>query len=500
VVVLSSSHGFHSTTFIRKDELDLEFNDHKAAYRIKRNSEIVRGFTVLTLCGIKPLVANNAKLMDLGQKILGKALFSMLMKQSFYGHFVAGENQGGIKPVISRMHSFGVKSILDYSVEADEAQHNEGEARFDANLKEFLQCIDVVKESTEGLGFAAIKITALGSPEILIHLSKCVERTIKYYTEVLKKKEIHTLDWSSLVKQKNDGPGGIFLVPILKTGKMEKLITEDDEGALTALEEEQFMNMVSRLHTLFKYAKEQDVRVQVDAEQSYFQPAIHRLTMEMMREYNTERAIVFNTQQCYLRKSLETVMSDLDQARRQNFYYGAKLVRGAYMEQERERAALHGYEDPINLDFEATSAMYHSVLDECLRRIKALKEAGEDPDKIKIMVASHNADTVRYGIRRMEELGLHPQDRVLSFAQLFGMCDQITFPLGQAGYSVYKYVPYGPVNEVLPYLSRRANENGTMLERVAKEKGLLFKELFRRMSKGDFFYKPKGHYKPVGFN
>ena len=129
VVVLSSSHGFHSTTFIRKDELDLEFNDHKAAYRIKRNSEIVRGFTVLTLCGIKPLVANNAKLMDLGQKILGKALFSMLMKQSFYGHFVAGENQGGIKPVISRMHSFGVKSILDYSVEVDEAEQKKEEKK-----------------------------------------------------------------------------------------------------------------------------------------------------------------------------------------------------------------------------------------------------------------------------------------------------------------------------------------------------------------------------------
>jgi len=236
----------------------------------------------------------------------------------------------------------------------------------------------------------------------------------------------------------------------------------------------------------------------VDAEQSYFQPAIHRLAIEMMRTYNTESAIVFNTQQCYLKKALKTVTLDLEQANRQGFYYGAKLVRGAYMEQERARAKLLGYKDPINPDYEATSAMYHSVLDECLRRIKALKDAGEDPQRVGIMVASHNADTVRYGVKRMEELGLDPQERVLCFAQLLGMCDQITFPLGQSGYSVYKYVPYGPVNEVLPYLSRRANENGGMLTKVAMEKALLRKELVRRLFGGQLFYKPQGVYKPVG--
>lgn len=120
----------------------------------------------------------------------------------------------------------------------------------------------------------------------------------------------------------------------------------------------------------------------------------------MMRTYNTESAIVFNTQQCYLKKALKTVTLDLEQAKRQNFYYGAKLVRGAYMEQERARAKLLGYKDPINPDYESTSAMYHSVLDECLTRIKALKDAGDDPQKIGIMVASHNADTVRYGVKR----------------------------------------------------------------------------------------------------
>jgi len=589
-VVPGSSNGIHTTVVSNKDKLDLSFNDHEAAYRSKKTSEVVRAYTVLTLCGIKPLVAHNATLMKLGQKILGKTLFGFMMKQSFYGHFVAGEDQEGIKPVIGRMHTFGVKSILDYSVEVDETEkkkeekksfnmkkaseakddankisqyvpldedehkeidrtHNlnsartffyQGEAECDSNMKVFINCIDAVKGSTGGTGFAAIKITALGRPEILIRLSECIEKTRRYYTQITGKKGmvikgkvdksafkdafkaknmdenadvqafldqmvgdnqglIHLFDWSGLIDKKK-GLGETFQVPNLETGKMEKLITGDDAGALTANEEEQFRNMVNRLHTIFKYAKNQNVRVMVDAEQSYFQPAIHRLAVEMMRTYNTESAIVFNTQQCYLKKALKTVTLDLEQAKRQNFYYGAKLVRGAYMEQERARAKLLGYKDPINADYEATSAMYHSVLDECLIRIKALKDAGEDPQKIGIMVASHNADTVRYAVKRMSELELDPQERVLCFAQLLGMCDQITFPLGQAGYSVYKYVPYGPVNEVLPYLSRRANENGGMLGKVALEKNMLGKELFRRISKGQLFYKPKGQYKPIGFN
>lgn len=589
-VAPGSSTGLHTTAVATKDKLDLSFNDHEAAYRSKKTSEVARAYAVLTLCGIKPLVAHNATLMKLGQKILGKTLFGLMMKQSFYGHFVAGEDQEGIKPVIGRMHSFGVKSILDYSVEVDESEkkkeekksfnmkkaseakddatkisqyvpldedehkeidrtHNlnsartffyQGEAECDANMKVFIDCIDAVKGSTGGTGFAAIKITALGRPEILIRLSECIEKTRRYYTQITGKKGmvikgkvdksafkdafkaknlddnadvqafldqmvgdnqglIHLFDWSGLIDKKK-GLGETFQVPNLETGKMEKLITGDDAGALTANEEEQFRNMVIRLHTIFKYAKNQNVRVMVDAEQSYFQPAIHRLAVEMMRSYNTESAIVFNTQQCYLKKALKTVTLDLEQAKRQNFYYGAKLVRGAYMEQERARAKLLGYKDPINADYEATSAMYHSVLDECLTRIKALKDAGDDPQKIGIMVASHNADTVRYGVKRMSELELDPQERVLCFAQLLGMCDQITFPLGQAGYSVYKYVPYGPVNEVLPYLSRRANENGGMLGKVALEKNMLGKELFRRISKGQLFYKPKGQYKPIGFN
>jgi len=171
-------------------------------------------------------------------------------------------------------------------------------------------------------------------------------------------------------------------------------------------------------------------------------------------------------------------------------------VRGAYMEQERERARALNYPDPINDSFEDTSEMYHKCLDLCMRRINSLKELGQEK-RVGIMVASHNEDTVRFAIKRMNELNIKPEDKVICFGQLLGMCDQLSFPLGQAGYSVYKYVPYGPVNEVLPYLSRRAHENKGILTKLEKEKSLLRQELRSRLSKGQLFYRPKGDYIPI---
>merc|ERR1711963_626804 len=178
-----------------------------------------------------------------------------------------------------------------------------------------------------------------------------------------------------------------------------------------------------------------------------------------------------------------------------------KLVRGAYMEQERARADNLGYVDPINPDFEATSAMYHACLNECMRRMHELKQFGDGREKkVGIMVATHNADTLRYTIEKMKEYDIKGDERLICFGQLLGMCDNLTFPLGQAGYSVYKYVPYGPVNEVLPYLSRRARENKGILQKLEVEKSLLRRELFDRIKKGQLIYNPKGDYIPVGFN
>lgn len=155
------------------------------------------------------------------------------------------------------------------------------------------------------------------------------------------------------------------------------------------------------------------------------------------------------------------------------------------MEQERERAATIGYEDPIQPTFNSTTHSYHSVMEEIMTQINHRPKG-----RIAVMVASHNEDTVRFCVEKMKDNSIGPQDRLICYGQLFGMCDHISFPLGQAEYSVYKYVPYGPVEEVLPYLSRRAMENRGVLKKVKKEKRLLWQELRRRLKSGELRYNP----------
>ncbi|XP_017470024.1 PREDICTED: proline dehydrogenase 1, mitochondrial isoform X1 [Rhagoletis zephyria] len=560
----------------QRDPLDASFNDPVAAFKSKTTWELIRAYLVYAVCSIETVVDNNHKLMKIANTLLGDKLFTMLMKATFYGHFVAGEDQVKIIPTLERLRSFGVKPILDYSVEEDlsqeEAEKREvessvssvgdikddgaipqyhvdksfadrrykvssartyfylNEATCERNMEIFIKCLEAVSGATFGTGITAIKLTALGRPQLLLQVSEVIMRTRKYMEDLVggqgnvlshhktindlekyysslgdnknvqdflknvtsdKEGILHLFPWSGIVDEDSQ-LSDTFRVPDPQTGQMRRLISQ-----IPPKEEEMFRNMIRRVNTIVKAAAELDVRIMIDAEQTYFQPAISRITLEMMRKYNKEKAIVFNTYQCYLREAFKEVCTDLEQAKRQNFYFGAKLVRGAYIEQERERAASMDYPDPICPNYEATTDMYHQTLTECLRRIKLLKDSGEDAKKIGIMVASHNEDTVRFAIERMKEIGISPEDKVICFGQLLGMCDYITFPLGQAGYSAYKYIPYGPVNEVLPYLSRRAQENKGVLKKIQKEKRLLLSEIRRRFFTGKIFYKPKGKYVPI---
>lgn len=237
------------------------------------------------------------------------------------------------------------------------------------------------------------------------------------------------------------------------------------------------------MDVLAKHAVENGVRLMVDAEQTYLQPAISRLAVEMQKIYNREKPVIFNTYQCYLKEAFDSVSLDVALSCREGWHFAAKLVRGAYMYQERERAEELGYEDPINPDYETTNWMYHKCLDFVLDEIALNGNAN-------VMVASHNEDTVKHTLRRMNELGLTPRENKVYFGQLLGMCDQISFPLGQAGFPVYKYVPYGPVDEVMPYLSRRAQENRGFMQGAQKERTLLWKELRRRATSGELLHRP----------
>ncbi|XP_053617333.1 proline dehydrogenase 1, mitochondrial [Plodia interpunctella] len=555
-----------------RDELDLNFNSPKDAFKSKKTSELVRAYVVYQICSVNWIVENNAMLMKRLRQVVGQKLFEAIMKATFYGQFVAGEDQNTIRPTIERLRSFGVKSILDYSVEEDLSQeeaekrevsastsscgdrNEEGqlkqyhveqkfadrrykvtsartyfylnEASCEKNMEAFLRSIDAVAGITKSTGLMAVKLTALGRPQLLLQLSevimkarsymqqigggtgnvlthhKTIEDFQRYFGDHKNKPEVqefvnkitsdkqgivHLFPWSNIL-DKDMNLSDSFRVPDPKTGQMRRLISQ-----ISPKEEEMFRNMLRRLNHIIQVANEKDVRIMIDAEQTYFQPAISRICLEMMRRYNKDKFLVFNTYQTYLKNTYNEIVTDLEQAQRQNFYWGAKCVRGAYIEQERARAAAMGYEDPTCENVDATTASFHKCLKEILSRAKT----GPQQGRVGIMVASHNEDTVRYAIRLMQEHDIKPDDKVVCFGQLLGMCDHITFPLGQAGYSAYKYVPYGPVLEVLPYLSRRANENRGFLVKIKKEKGLILKEIFRRVFTGQMFYKPDGKYTPV---
>ncbi|KAF7239910.1 Proline dehydrogenase 1, mitochondrial, partial [Varanus komodoensis] len=535
----------------------VDFSDAREAFRSKSSAELARGLLVLRLCAIGPLVERAEQLMHLSQKLLGRRLFEALMKLTFYGQFVAGEDQEAIKPLIQHNRAYGVGSVLDYSVEEDltteEAEKKEmdsctsafeketgkqrekrysvhrkfgdrrdgvisartyfyaDEAKCDRHMETFLKCIEASGGSSED-GFSAIKLTALGRPQFLLQFSEVLVKWGRFFhllaaeqgkaglaaletrleveklQEALAKLGIATkaesqhwftgeklgvsgtvdlLDWNSLIDARTE-ISKLLLVPNMKTGQLEPLLAH-----FTEEEEKQMKRMLQRMDVLAKKAVRTGVRLMVDAEQTYFQPAISRLTLEMQRKFNREKAA----------NAYDNVTVDVELSRREGWHFGAKLVRGAYMEQERSRAAEVGYEDPINATYEHTSEMYHRCLDYILEEIRHSRRAN-------VMVASHNKDTVEFTLRRMASLGLHPAENKVYFGQLLGMCDQITFPLGQAGFPVYKYVPYGPVNEVLPYLARRAQENKGFLARAKEEQDLLWAELKRRFCSGTLLSAP----------
>lgn len=548
----------------------MNFDNTQEAYKSKATWELLRSIMVFWLCSIDTLVDRNQQILSLSKKVLGQKLFEKMMKMTFYGQFVAGEDQESIKPVIRRNQAFGVGSVLDYSVEEDltqeEAEKKEiesstaeaekenlgaerrekkyqvqpgfgdrrggvisartyfyaDEAKCDHHMETFLKCIDASGGSSED-GFSAIKLTALGRPQFLLQFSEVlmkwrrffhqlaaeqgkagmaaveIELEVEKLQESLAKLGIATkdesrnwfsgenlglsgtldlLDWNSLIDSRTK-ISRLLLVPNVQSGQLEPLLSR-----FTEEEDLQMKRMLQRIDVLAKRALEKGVRLMVDAEQTYFQPAISRLTLEMQRKFNMESPIIFNTYQCYLKEAYDNVTADVELSRREGWHFGAKLVRGAYMQQERNRAMEVGYDDPINPTYDKTNEMYHRCLDYILEEIRHNRKAN-------VMVASHNEDTVKFTLRRMNELVIYPEEKKVYFGQLLGMCDQISFPLGQAGYPVYKYVPYGPVNEVLPYLSRRAQENRGIMKGAIRERHLLWSEFKRRLLTGNLFYAPR---------
>jgi len=234
--------------------------------------------------------------------------------------------------------------------------------------------------------------------------------------------------------------------------------------------------MYNRGRQLGEAAAQAGVRLLIDAEQCRYQPAIDNLVLELQRQFNVDdKPIIYNTYQCYLKDSPERLRTDVKRSERFNYHFGAKLVRGAYMESERELAETNGLPDPIHASIEDTHACYNDSVDFLLRH------SVESDQKAELMCATHNQESIEKAIDAMNKYGVDRKSSTISFAQLFGMTDHLTFNLGRHGYRAYKYVPYGEVHEVMPYLLRRARENSAIVGGATLELKMIQNELRNRL-------------------
>lgn len=242
---------------------------------------------------------------------------------------------------------------------------------------------------------------------------------------------------------------------------------------LTPAEETAHSRAVARVEAICARAHQHGVRVFVDAEESWFQHTIDLLAYDMMAKYNRESAIVWNTYQLYRHDRLEALQAAHRAAVEAGYFIGAKLVRGAYMEKEARVARQRGHSTPINPTKQATDDLYNEALRYCVDHI----------DHVSICAGTHNEDSSLLLTQLMQQAGLAPGDPRVWFAQLYGMSDNLTYNLANAGYNTAKYLPYGPVDAVMPYLLRRADENTAIAGQSSREFLLVQKEIRRRQGR-----------------
>ena len=339
-----------------------------------------------------------------------------LIRKTIYKQFVGGESLEDTAMVVEMLSHYGVHVILDYGVEG-----KEGEANFEHAKDQFIQVIEYAA-TQHNIPFISVKLTGMARFALLQTLNEA---------------------------------------PRLRSG------IHDHEAEM-----KEWNAVRARLKAICSVAASKGIGVLIDAEESWIQDPVDRLTMEMMELFNKEKAIVYNTVQLYRLDRVNFLKLSHKIAREHGFILGMKLVRGAYMEKERERALLKSYTSPIQSDKESTDRDFNAALEYCVHNI----------NEIAVIIASHNEKSNLYGIELMEKNGLPLDHPHAHFSQLFGMSDNITFNLAKAGCNVSKYLPFGPIREVIPYLMRRAQENSSINGQTGRELSLIRNELKRRKS------------------
>lgn len=383
------------------------FNDTKIAFADKTDAQLKKAYWMFKFIG-------NPLLTKIGTSVLNFTVHNNfpfvkgIIKRTLFEQFCGGETREESIKVVKRMFKRGVGSIFDYSIEGKEE-----EKTFDAVCEEIK---DIVKFSigNPAIPFIVFKPTAFGR--------------IGIYEEVGKNKEL-------IISQK-----------------------------------EEWERVVKRYDEVCRLCWENDKQLMIDAEETWMQDAADQLCEEMMEKYNKEKPIVWSTLQMYRTGRLEYMNSHLQRAKEKGYFIGYKIVRGAYMEKERERAKVMNYPDPIQPNKQATDDNYNAGIDFVI----------ENLDRVSGFFGTHNEKSSELVINKMKTKTLEHNNPNIHFGQLCGMGDNISYYLSDKQYNIAKYLPYGPVKDVIPYLTRRAEENTSVAGQTGRELSLIQKELRRR--------------------
>ena len=382
------------------------FNNTQVAFALKTDTELERAYFLFKMIDNEPLVRIGTAVTNFALK--AHLPVESLIRATVFDHFCGGTTEEDCLSVVDKMFTKGVSSVLDYSVEGKEE-----EEEFDAALQMTLKTVEFAKER-KAIPFAVFKPTGLGRFDL--------------YTKI------------------------------------------GEKQSLSAEEKKEWDRVVSRFELICKTAHEKDVALLIDGEESWMQDAADDLVTEMMRKYNKEKAIVFNTLQLYRWDRLDYLKKLHEHAKAEGFYIGMKLVRGAYMEKENKRAEEMGYPTPICESKEATDNNYDVTMEYMMDNL----------DSMSIFAGTHNEESSYKLIAMMQAKGISKNDDRIWFGQLYGMSDNISYNLAEYGYNVAKYLPFGPVRDVMPYLIRRAEENTSVAGQTSRELNLLKTERQRR--------------------
>lgn len=387
----------------------LNINDLSVAFSSKSDFDLKRANLLFR-------ILSNPVINKVGATLTQKALdyklpIEPLILSTIYQQFVGGTSPEKCVSSIEQLNKYNIQTVLDYSVESKKT--NEG---FDSTVDEISHLIDFSKNHS-GLTFTVVKMTGIADFELLVKLSQ--------------------------------------------------------ELGLNSSEQKEWDQCINRLDILCKKAIDNNLNFFIDAEESWIQAAIDQQATNMMQKYNKGQARVFTTFQMYRNDRITYLKECIEHAKQNNYIFGVKLVRGAYLEQENERAKKLKYPSPMNASKDLTDQCYDNAVEICLQNLNI----------VSFCLASHNESSTLKLAQHMKEKNLPCDHPHISFAQLYGMSDHISYNLAKENYTTLKYIPYGPVSDVIPYLMRRAEENVSMTGQMGRELQYLQEEIKRRKTK-----------------